>query len=144
MIFRKRRAPDPAPEAPAGPLAPPEVLETLDRLAKGGGQLTVRTRDGQTYTSAVVGLGRDAFYIDTLSPPEGDDKVLKYPLMFSVCDVLIVNKIDYLNMSDFDMKALRDRVAVLNPAMQVFEMSCKTGQGIPEWCSWLKADMKKT
>jgi c-di-GMP-binding flagellar brake protein YcgR len=51
------------------------VLEVLDRLEKAGGQLTVRTRDGQTYASAVVGLGRDAFFIDTLSPPEGDERV---------------------------------------------------------------------
>ncbi|MBI5015132.1 MAG: flagellar brake protein [Deltaproteobacteria bacterium] len=75
MIFRKRRTPDPEAEASPVPLPPPEVLEVLDRLEKGGGQLTVRTRDGQSYTSAVVGLGRDAFYIDTLSPPDGDERV---------------------------------------------------------------------
>ena len=50
-----------------------------------------------------------------LSVPEGDDKPLKYPLMFSVCDLLLVNKIDYLSLSDFDMAALRKRVLALNP-----------------------------
>lgn len=76
-----------------------------------------------------------------LSVPEGDDKVLKYPLMFSVCDVLIVNKIDYLNGSDFQMDALRERVARINPEMKIFEVSCKTGQGIESWCDWLKTDI---
>jgi len=78
-----------------------------------------------------------------LSVPEGDDKVLKYPLMFSVCDVLIVNKTDYLELTDFDMKTLKERVGRLNPAMKIFEISCKTGQGVKEWCDWLEADMKK-
>ncbi len=77
-----------------------------------------------------------------LSVPEGDDKVLKYPLMFSVCDVLIVNKTDYLELTDFDMKTLRERVGRLNPAMKIFEVSCKTGQGVKEWCDWLESDMK--
>jgi len=78
-----------------------------------------------------------------LSVPEGDDKVLKYPLMFSVCDVLIVNKTDYLELTDFDMKTLKERVARLNPAMKIFELSCKTGLGVKEWCDWLESDMKK-
>jgi len=75
VIFRKRRVPELPPETSSATLAPPEVLEVLNRLEKGGGQLTVRTRDGQTYASAVVGLGRDGFFIDTLSPPEGDERV---------------------------------------------------------------------
>ncbi|UCC49929.1 MAG: hydrogenase nickel incorporation protein HypB, partial [Gemmatimonadota bacterium] len=62
-----------------------------------------------------------------LSVPEGDDKPLKYPLMFTASDVLVVNKIDYLNQSDFDVEALRERVLALNPRLRIFEMSCKTG-----------------
>ena len=72
-----------------------------------------------------------------LSVPEGDDKILKYPLMFSVCDVLLVNKIDYLDGSDFDMELLRRRAREINHHMQVFEVSCKTGAGMGEWCRWL-------
>lgn len=72
-----------------------------------------------------------------LSVPEGDDKPLKYPLMFSVCDVLVVNKIDYLGTSDFDLERLRERAYTLNPAIRIFPVSCKTGAGLPEWAGWL-------
>lgn len=76
-----------------------------------------------------------------LSVPEGDDKPLKYPLMFSICDVLLVNKIDYLGIADFDMKALKERVFNLNPNIKIFEVSCKTGVGIPAWIQWLTDEM---
>jgi hydrogenase nickel incorporation protein HypB len=77
-----------------------------------------------------------------LSVPEGDDKPLKYPLMFSVCDVLLVNKIDYLELSDFDMQKLRERVRKLNPEIEIFEMSAKTGEGVGEWADWLGRQAK--
>ena len=73
-----------------------------------------------------------------LSVPEGDDKPLKYPLMFTVCDALVVNKIDYLSLSDFDIKVMKDRVLALNPHIQIFEVSAKTGEGIESWAQWLK------
>jgi len=73
-----------------------------------------------------------------LSVPEGDDKPLKYPLMFTVCDVLLINKIDYLELSDFDLHALRERVMNLNPRITIFKISSKTGQGIEAWTQWLK------
>jgi len=73
-----------------------------------------------------------------LSVPEGDDKPLKYPLMFSICDVLLVNKIDYLSLSDFDMDVLKKRVLALNKNIKILPVSCKTGEGIDAWVSWLK------
>ncbi len=75
-----------------------------------------------------------------LSVPEGDDKPLKYPLMFTVCDVLLVNKIDYLELSDFDMEAMRERVLRLNPDIRIFEISAKTGEGVDEWAAWLSEE----
>ena len=75
-----------------------------------------------------------------LSVPEGDDKPLKYPLMFTICDVLLINKIDYLAQSDFDMAAARERVLALKPDINIFEISCKTGAGIAEWTNWLKKE----
>ena len=72
-----------------------------------------------------------------LSVPEGDDKPLKYPLMFTVSDVLLVNKVDYLALADFDMDAVRERARRLNPTIQIFDISAKTGQGIAEWAAWL-------
>jgi hydrogenase nickel incorporation protein HypB len=76
-----------------------------------------------------------------LSVPEGDDKPLKYPLMFSICDLLLINKIDYLSLSDFDMSALRKRVLVLNPNIVIMEVSCKTGSGIGGWINWLNKEV---
>ena len=77
-----------------------------------------------------------------LSVPEGDDKPLKYPLMFTVCDVLLVNKIDYLELSDFDIEAMRERVLRLNPKIRIFEISAKTGQGVEDWSAWLYGEAK--
>ena len=73
-----------------------------------------------------------------LSVPEGDDKPLKYPLMFSVCHVLLINKTDYLSLSDFNMDVLEKRVRALNPTIRIIGLSCKTGEGIGEWVDWLK------
>ena len=78
-----------------------------------------------------------------LSVPEGDDKPLKYPLMFSICDVLLINKTDYLNLSDFNMKALYKRVQTLNPRITIIETSCKTGKGIEAWAEWLANEVSK-
>ena len=78
-----------------------------------------------------------------LSVPEGDDKPLKYPLMFSICDVLLVNKIDYLALSDFDMNAMKERVVKLNPDIRIIEISCKTGQGIDAWADWLSREVRE-
>ena len=77
-----------------------------------------------------------------LSVPEGDDKPLKYPLMFSVCDALLVNKIDYLDLSDFDLEAMRDRVLKLNSGIRIFEISAKTGEGVDEWVAWLSGEIR--
>ena len=79
-----------------------------------------------------------------LSVPEGDDKVLKYPLMFSVCDALVVNKIDYRPFSDFDMIVLKERVRRLNPRIEIFETSCRTGEGIEGWCRWLRREIRRS
>ncbi|MBT3226223.1 MAG: hydrogenase nickel incorporation protein HypB [Deltaproteobacteria bacterium] len=76
-----------------------------------------------------------------LSVPEGDDKPLKYPLMFTVCDVLIVTKMDYLSLSDFDLNAVRERAKKLNPNIKIFEVSAKTGEGLDDWTDWLKNEV---
>jgi hydrogenase nickel incorporation protein HypB len=76
-----------------------------------------------------------------LSVPEGDDKVIKYPLMFSVCDLLVVSKIDYLQGSDFDMRALTKSALKLNPKMRIIQTSCKTAEGLDEWCDWLTGEI---
>lgn len=71
------------------------------------------------------------------SLPEGDDKPIKYPLIFVDADAVIINKMDLLPHVDFDIAAFRRSVSGLNPEAEVFQVSCKTGEGIEEWCSWI-------
>ncbi|MBM3166343.1 MAG: hydrogenase nickel incorporation protein HypB, partial [Chloroflexi bacterium] len=71
------------------------------------------------------------------SIPEGDDKPTKYPIMFAEADVVVVNKLDLLPYVDFDLVHFRKVVKGLNPDVQIFEVSCKTGEGLDAWCSWL-------
>lgn len=73
-----------------------------------------------------------------LSVPEGDDKPLKYPLMFSVCDVVLVNKIDVASYFDFDIDRCRENVARRNPQARVIPICAKTGEGMDEWYEWLR------
>lgn len=79
-----------------------------------------------------------AMDIMILSVPEGDDKPLKYPLMFSKCKALIINKIDLLPYSDFDMALFKQRVYQINDGIRIFEVSCTSSEGIKEWAAWLK------
>jgi len=71
------------------------------------------------------------------SLPEGDDKPIKYPLIFVDADAVIINKMDLLPHVDFDIAAFRRSVTGLNPKVEFFEVSCKTGEGIDRWCSWM-------
>jgi hydrogenase nickel incorporation protein HypB len=71
------------------------------------------------------------------SVPEGDDKPYKYPAIFQRVDVVVINKLDLLPYLDFDLRAFRELVRALNPTVALFEVSCKTGQGIEEWAAWL-------
>lgn len=75
-----------------------------------------------------------------LSVPEGDDKPLKYPLMFQVCQCLLINKIDVLPYFDFDLEECKKRVLKLNPDMKIIPISARTGEGIDEWIDWLKEE----
>ena len=77
-----------------------------------------------------------------LSVPEGDDKPLKYPLMFSICDVLLVNKIDVAPYFNFDLDKCIERVKKLNPNIQVFPISALKGEGIEPWADWLRTQTK--
>lgn len=78
-----------------------------------------------------------------LSVPEGDDMPLKYPLVFQMCDVLIITKIDAMNYFDFDFEACVERVKQINPNVQIFAISNKTNSGIKEICHWLDQDIQK-
>lgn len=78
-----------------------------------------------------------------LSVPEGDDKPLKYPLMFSICDVVLINKTDVLPYFDFDMDKCREYIRARNEKAKVIPISAKEGEGFEEWISWLREEVNK-
>lgn len=77
-----------------------------------------------------------------LSVPEGHDKPLKYPLIFTVCDALIINKIDVLPYFDFDMDKVVAYAHMRNPNLKIFPISAKTGEGVDAWCDWLREQIQ--
>ena len=77
-----------------------------------------------------------------LSVPEGHDKPLKYPLMFQVCDVVLINKIDVLPYFDFSMDKVKEFIHARNPEAEIFPISAKTGEGMEAWTDWLRCEVK--
>ena len=116
------------------------VTQGIDALAASEFDLIIIENVGNLVCPAEFDTGAHK-NVMILSVPEGDDKPLKYPLMFTICDVLLVNKIDYLSLSDFDIAALHKRVLALNPKIRIIEVSCKTGEGIGDWTAWLKKEV---
>ena len=78
-----------------------------------------------------------------LSVPEGDDKPLKYPLMFSVSDVLLINKTDVLPYFEFDMEACMERARKINPDIKIIPVCARTGEGMEEWADWLRQQVRE-
>ncbi len=81
--------------------------------------------------------------ITILSVPEGDDKPLKYPLMYQVCDVVLINKIDTIAYFDFDIGKAKERILALNPNAIFFPISAKTGEGMDALCNWISEEIAK-
>lgn len=114
----------------------------LEQLGTGGIDLAVLENVGNLVCPAEFDTGavKNAMI---LSVPEGDDKPLKYPLMFQVCQCLLINKIDVLPYFDFDLEACRSRALKLNPDMKIIPVSARTGEGIDEWVSWLREQVRE-
>ena len=108
----------------------------LNELNYDGLDLVVLENVGNLICPAEFDTGA-AKNVMILSVPEGHDKPLKYPLMFSKVDALIINKIDVAPYFDFDMDKLREFVARLNKNVKIFPISAKTGEGVGEWTNWL-------
>ena len=81
--------------------------------------------------------------VTILSVPEGDDKPLKYPLMYQVSDVVLINKIDALDYFDFDLEKAKDRILALNPTAIFFPISAKTGEGLDAVCDWILNQLER-
>ncbi|MDH5406713.1 MAG: hydrogenase nickel incorporation protein HypB [Candidatus Aminicenantes bacterium] len=92
---------------------------------------------GNLVCPAAYDLGEDA-KVTIMSVPEGDDKPLKYPVMFRISEVLIINKVDLLSYTNFDMEQAVKFARQINPAIEVFETSCTTGTGLEGWYRWLE------
>jgi hydrogenase nickel incorporation protein HypB len=110
-------------------------LEAPEMRGKG---LVILENVGNLVCPAEFDTGAHA-NIMILSVPEGDDKPLKYPLIFTVCDLLIINKMDTLGMFDFDAGAVASRAKALNPDIDVIEVSAKTGEGCGDAADWIRA-----
>lgn len=91
---------------------------------------------GNLVCPATWNLGEDLRVV-VMSIAEGDDKPAKYPQMFAVAQVLILNKLDLLPYVDYDLEKVRQQVLAINPHLHIFEMSCRTGVGLDPWCAWL-------
>ena len=113
----------------------------LDGLETGDVELAILENVGNLVCPAEFDTGavKNAMI---LSVPEGDDKPLKYPLMFSICDVVIINKIDVLPYFDFDVEKCKEYIKRRNPNAKVFMVCAKTGEGIDEWAQWLLGEVK--
>ncbi|MGZ3667530.1 MAG: hydrogenase nickel incorporation protein HypB [Ktedonobacterales bacterium] len=108
----------------------------LDHLDLAAFDLLVIENIGNLVCPAAWNLGEDARVV-VASTTEGDDKPAKYPQMFAAADVLVVNKLDLLPYVDYDLAKVRQHALVVNPRLQIFELSCRTGEGIDAWCDWL-------
>ncbi|WP_287155646.1 hydrogenase nickel incorporation protein HypB [Candidatus Solincola tengchongensis] len=113
------------------------IREALGHLDLSSLDLLIIENVGNLVCPAEFNLG-EGLRAMILSVAEGHDKPLKYPLMFSQSHVLLVNKIDLLGLSDFDLGELRETVRRMNPEMVVFEISCRTGEGLQAWADWLR------
>lgn len=113
----------------------------LDNLPLGDVDMVVLENVGNLVCPAEFDTGscRNAMI---LSVPEGDDKPLKYPLMFSVCDVVLINKTDVLPYFDFDMDKCREYIHMRNPEAKVFPVCAKTGEGVDAFAEWLLGEVR--
>ncbi|MBD5485894.1 MAG: hydrogenase nickel incorporation protein HypB [Lachnospiraceae bacterium] len=114
----------------------------LDGLETEGIELAILENVGNLVCPAEfdTGASKNAMI---LSVPEGEDKPLKYPLMFSICDVVLINKIDVLPYFDFDMEKCKEYIHMRNPQAKIIPICAKTGEGIEEWAKWLAEEVGK-
>ena len=118
------------------------IRGSLDRLPLDDLDLLLIENVGNLICPTDFALG-EALKVMIPSVPEGDDKPYKYPAMFAAVDAIVVNKVDLRPYVEFDLEGFRKLVQGLNPDVQVFEVSCKTGEGIDQWVAWL-SEMRAT
>jgi hydrogenase nickel incorporation protein HypB len=118
------------------------TANALDNLPLEEIDLLLIENVGNLICPAGFALGEDK-KVTLLSTPEGDDKPYKYPMIFVESDVVLVNKIDLLPYLDFDLEAFKKAVTGLNDKVKILPVSCKTGEGLEAWFSWLEREIGK-
>ncbi len=114
----------------------------LDELIDGDVELAILENVGNLVCPAEFDTGA-VKNAAILSVPEGDDKPLKYPLMFQVCDVVLINKIDVTPYFDFDLERCTEYIRMRNPDAKVIPICAKTGEGVEEWAGWLRQQVRE-
>jgi hydrogenase nickel incorporation protein HypB len=119
----------------------PMVGSALPRLPLGDLDLVLIENVGNLVCPAEFDVGEHARAM-VYAITEGEEKPLKYPVMFRSCDLVLVNKVDLLPYLDFDMDGFLANLRQVNPAVRVLRVSARTGEGVPAWCEWLRAQLK--
>jgi hydrogenase nickel incorporation protein HypB len=117
------------------------ILSATETLGLNGKELVIIENVGNLVCPAEFQLGEN-LKVMILSIPEGHDKPLKYPLMFTESHALVLNKIDLLLYTDFDMDELTKTVTAMNPAIKIFPVSAKTGEGMSSFAGWLEGRIR--
>jgi hydrogenase nickel incorporation protein HypB len=118
------------------------IREAIAKIDLGALDFLIVENVGNLVCPVEFDIGED-FKVMLLSTPEGDDKPLKYPLIFHESRLLLINKMDLLPYVNFDVEKLREESLKINPHLEIIEISCKTGEGLPSWFHWLEDMVKK-
>jgi hydrogenase nickel incorporation protein HypB len=112
------------------------IRDALAHIELANIDLLVIENVGNLVCPAAWDLGED-MRIVVVSTTEGDDKPAKYPQMFAISQVMVVNKLDLLPYVDYDVQKVKRQALAINPHLRIFEVSCRTGDGLEAWCEWL-------
>jgi len=117
------------------------VDHALKRLPLGDIDLLLIENVGNLICPSEFALGEHKRVVIS-SLPEGDDKPIKYPMIFADADAVVINKLDFLPYVEFDINSFQIALKGLNPKVEIFQVSCKTGAGIEDWCAWLLKELE--
>ena len=112
------------------------VHDALEQIDLERVELLVIENIGNLVCPSAWNLGEDVRVV-IASTTEGDDKPAKYPQMFAISEVMVINKLDLLPYVDYDLEKVKRHALAINPRLRIFELSCRTGEGLDTWCDWL-------
>ena len=112
------------------------VRDALEAIDLERVELLIIENIGNLVCPSAWNLGEDVRVV-VASTTEGDDKPAKYPQMFAISEVMVINKLDLLPYVDYDLEKVKRHALAINPRLRIFELSCRTGRGLDAWCDWL-------